>query len=323
MVWQGAHAHGGSEADMAETNAPRRRRAGSHFAAPGTSAHFSWDSEDSGDDAYGEPREAYGRHDAAGAASYATSSIPSIDDDGAEASPYDARAPRAVPVGSDSSFDTISAGHGAVVTTRDTAAEAAGAARDSYLEQGRGSKRLSGRNRPEVRHSSSQGPGAGRIAVIVILIALVLVGLVFVFRGLFSGTQDERPATTELVSETQVATDDAFDYGGYSYSLATQDDGTVALVRTSDGGSPTVLMQLSGTPVALIFANGVFYVPENLSSGWDVMCYTIGDGSIPTQYADSDGNPVGGTSQLASATYDSGVITCMDVDGQTTTLQVS
>jgi hypothetical protein len=311
------------EVVMAEKNQSKRRRSGSHFASPGSAPHTNWGSE--------RDRKATSSH-SRGSSSSRSSRVAETAEGPTrgsshlatstadELNPYDSSAPRAVPTESASSFDTIAPGEGAVVTTRDTASEAADAARSTFHEQGTSSMRLTGKNRPHVKQRSSGGAGAGRIAVIVIVIALVFGAAVVFFRSVLNQPSQEDEEST-LVTEGQVDVGEGFDYGGYTYSVTEQGDGTYALVRESEGDS-LVLMQLSGTPVTLIFSNGVFYVPENTSSGWDIMCYTLGDGSMPTQFTDADGNPVGGSELLDSATYSDGTITCKDEGGQTTTVQL-
>jgi hypothetical protein len=308
---------------MAEHNEPRRKRSGSHFATPGSGSHVNWGSDKGSGKKGTHARRSHSSshvvHTAAGSVSGSDHlSTTSAD----ELNPYDSAAPRAVPASSTSSFDTLSPGEGAVVTTRDTAAEAADAARNSYLEQGTGSMRLTGKNRPKVESHGSGAAGAGRIAVIVILVAILFVGAVFVFRNILNQPAQEEEEASTLVSEDQVDVGEDFEYNGYTYSVTQQGDGTYALVRES-GGDTLVLMQLTGTPATLIFSNGVFYVPESTETSWDIMCYTLGDGSMPTQYVDADGNTVGGDAALDSVTYEDGVITLTDVGGNTTMVDIT
>jgi hypothetical protein len=226
-------------------------------------------------------------------------------------------APR--PIGVDpsvtGSFQRLSSGQGAVIPTRDNAASAAEAARSSLQAAPRPRVSTGRAPRPVQRIQTDR-----RLFVVLGIVAVVIVVVLFVlFRNAYESTGSDAASTTQ-VEQTQVSADSTVDYGGYVYGVAEQADGTYALQRTAEGSStPLVLAQLDGTPVALVLYDGVFLVPQNRSdSTWDVLCYVMGDGSIPTQLIDADGATVGGSGSISSATLDGSNLLLTDAGGKQT-----
>lgn len=235
--------------------------------------------------------------------------------------PIETEAPR--PIGVDpsetGSFARLSSGQGARLTTRDNAMEAREAATISH-EAG-GARRMSRSRRPQVASHQTQTRGSRKVFVGIAIAVVVVVAVGFVLlRGLLAsgGAQPDEPTQVE---QTQVAIDQAITYNDATYRLAQQDDGGYALTRAYGDGEATALFELTGTPVQLVLCNGALIVPENLDDGWDVIAYTLADGSVPVQVADADGNPVGGDGAITSVELDDTVLH-VETDAGTTDVTV-
>ena len=235
----------------------------------------------------------------------------------------DSTAPRqsAAPV---DSLQTLSAGQGARVTTRDNAAEAADIARDRAERRSR-NRRLSGRNRPEYGTKPQRKPANLKSVLLVIAgvvgLFVILAIVAFVtFLGAQDNPQPQEPAASvEEPQQVQTTADGSVTYQGVSYSLEATGDGTYAVVASDSKGNKTQEFTVNGTPVSLILYNSVIVVPENKSDGtWDVVAYTIGGDSEPVAVADSSGNAVTGTGTISTATLDGSVVHVTDSTGATT-----
>ena len=111
-------------------------------------------------------------------------------------------------------------------------------------------------------------------------------------------------------------------FDGYDYCVSQREDGGYSFERVT-GQEPLSLVDLPGTPIGLLFYNGTFYMPENLEDGtWDVMCYTLGDGSMGTPYMGEDGEPIGGEGELASASIEGDQLVVATDAGEEATLQL-
>lgn len=235
----------------------------------------------------------------------------------------DSTAPRqsAAPV---DSLQTLSAGQGARVTTRDNAAEAADIARDRAERRSR-NRRLSGRNRPEYGTKPQRKPANLKSVLLVIagvaglFVILAIVGFV-TFLGAQDNPQPQEPAASvEEPQQVQTTADGSVTYQGISYSLEATGDGTYAVIGSDSKGNKTQEFTVSGTPVSLILYNSVIVVPENKPDGtWDVVAYTIGGDSAPMAVADSSGNAITGTGTISTATLDGSVVHVTDSTGATT-----
>jgi hypothetical protein len=208
-------------------------------------------------------------------------------------------APR--PIGVDpqatGAFQKITAEQGAVVTNRDSAAQAVRAARGT---RDRSSKRMKQAKRPEVKtHGASRRAPRRLLAVLGIALALVVI-LVAVLAILHMG--DDGSSATSRQGTQEVSASEGVFYDGYTYSFAEKDGGAWWFVRTAqDSTEPLDLFQLDGVPVNLVMYNGVFVIPENVDGGYDVIAYVMGDGSVPMQVT-ADGASGEGT--VESATLD-------------------
>ena len=274
----------------------------------------------SNDERYRRAAHAVGRHAAGGPRVSGVSRM------GAHSIPEDvddSTAPRqsAAPV---DSLQTLSAGQGARVTTRDNAAEAADIARDRAERRSR-NRRLSGRNRPEYGTKPQRKPANLKSVLLVIAgvvgLFVILAIVAFVtFLGAQDNPQPQKPAASvEEPQQVQTTADGSVTYQGVSYSLEATGDGTYAVVASDSKGNKTQEFTVNGTPVSLILYNSVIVVPENKSDGtWDVVAYTIGGDSEPVAVADSSGNAVTGTGTISTATLDGSVVHVTDSTGATT-----
>lgn len=274
----------------------------------------------SNDERYRRAAHVVGRHAAGGPRVSGVSRM------GAHSIPEDvddSTAPRqsAAPV---DSLQTLSAGQGARVTTRDNAAEAADIARDRAERRSR-NRRLSGRNRPEYGTKPQRKPANLKSVLLVIAgvvgLFVILAIVAFVtFLGAQDNPQPQEPAASvEEPQQVQTTADGSVTYQGVSYSLEATGDGTYAVVASDSKGNKTQEFTVNGTPVSLILYNSVIVVPENKSDGtWDVVAYTIGGDSEPVAVADSSGNAVTGTGTISTATLDGSVVHVTDSTGATT-----
>lgn len=269
-------------------------------------------------------------------------------DDGVGATFANDDAPR--PIGVDpaatGAFHTITSGQGAVLSTRETAARAAEAAREAL--PGSEGVRMAAHHRPRsgsarpgsqaglaglnggtrMRAQRREPAGVGRIALLVagIVAAIVVVLLLVAACSLLSGgdsAPDAPAATTSGSFQGAVGTDQTVQLSGITYGLRQGSDGAYTLARIS-GSDETAMFSLSGTPVALVVWNGTFFIPENLGDGtWDVVSFMAADGAVASQLVGDDGQPVTGQGSLASVTVDNGSLTLVDSNGSSTSVPLS
>ena len=65
------------------------------------------------------------------------------------------------------------------------------------------------------------------------------------------------------------------------------------------------IVELPGTPAALVRTADTLLVPENVDGGWNVACYVIGGHSQGVTYVvDAEGNSAGGTGEIESVELD-------------------
>lgn len=237
---------------------------------------------------------------------------------------------------------TIHAGQGARITTRENASEAADAARANA--QRRFAKRHSspqltavanGARRDGGSHASHAAEGPERTGKNIIKVVLLAIGVLLVvallvrlITGLLIGGResdrqqvarpDAEPTQAEQIASEQqqveVSVGESVTFQGQSFSIS-QDGGTYSVTR--DGA---VVFNLEGTPTGLVLYNGSLVVPENRDGGWDVVSYMIADGSVPAYVMGADGNAVGGSGDIQSATLDGSALKVTDSTGATTSV---
>lgn len=228
-------------------------------------------------------------------------------------------------------ISTIGAGQGARVTTRENASEAADYARHNV-------ERRYAERHPEAR-AQQAGPKRSALNVVLLVVAGILVVLLVFVLGtlvnsaLFPPETDETTAQDQTLHLTeaelqaqqeqaeqdagqeQVGTDGTVSYGGETYALQQDDDGTWALVNAAGD----TLISLEGTPIALARSADVLLVPENRDGVWDVVSYVVGghlDGV--TYVVGSDGEPVRGSAEAVSVELDGTTLRVTDTNGTTT-----
>lgn len=213
------------------------------------------------------------------------------------------------------SFATLKSGQGAVTANRSNAADVAEvsrASRTKQVRQAQGSRKLSQAARKNVSTRRDTPIQTNRRLFVGLGIAAAL----FVAIGLFLGWRalNSLPAQVDLPedagrterTEVDLSQEDAtgIEYDGYVYTTM-ESGGSYSFVRTTaDGNDPLELFRLAGAPVSIVLYDGAFVVAENTASGWDVMAYGLGDGSVPSELVGADGNPVTGEGTLVSATLD-------------------
>lgn len=230
---------------------------------------------------------------------------------------------------------TLHAGQGAEVTTRKNAAHAANIARSNAEQRFRkrhSSERLSAAASSASRRLGQKeaqvdgGPERTNKNILIIVggAILVLAVLFFLVRcvtGVLtqSGEAPEQEQEEQPVEAAQSQADasGSVTLGGVSYALGQAEDGTWS-VTSADGANE--LFALDGTPSGIILYNGVVIVPESLTEGWDIVAYMPADGSLPTKVMGSDGNAVGGSGSIVSATLSGSSINVVDSTGATTSV---
>lgn len=243
-------------------------------------------------------------------------------------------APR--PIGVDPSstgaFHTLSAGEGAVLTTRDTASSAKDAALTNLSESDR--HRRSGSLREATSHqvASSQNARARRssqpnkkLVVAILAIALLLGAAGFFFvTNVLQKSGGQAPRSGNQATAQVVGVGDGVSFGGYEYKLLQGQEGLWTITRAQEGSSASSpVATLPGAPVALVLHNGALYVPENLEGTWDVVALMIADGSELTQLQMGDGTLFGGQGSIASAVMNGDVLTITDANGQAFTFNLA
>ena len=234
----------------------------------------------------------------------------------------DADAPRSTLSSATDSFERIAPGKGAFLTTRDTVSDTSSFARFSFEDEGVSSVRMSDANRPQINSIQEPIRPVRRnvsIAVAVVILALsAFFAHSFITNFFFNDTEGSASVDAAQV----LSVDESLEVDGYEYQLSQLETGQYVLMRITSGESLT-LAEMSGTAVALVYYYGTFYVPENIDGGWDVVCYTLGDGSVATTYTDEEGNPITGTTALASVSVTEDTLVLTDEAGEQTTLSLS
>ncbi len=234
-------------------------------------------------------------------------------------------APR--PIGVDpvatGNFQRISAADGAVMGR--TSAHDGFEARSTQAAS-MGAPRMDDAHRPSVQSHQRQVRVSRASALVIGIVAAIVLALVVMLAINVIGDIGSSPAVQDAdrIEQTQVAPDGIIQYDGYHYVVTQSAEGPWTLVRSSSTNSdPLVLFDFPGTPTGLILYNGAFIIPENLEGAWDVVAWTMGDGSVPALLANEDGSTVSGTGTIASATLDGSTLTITLDDGSTQDVALS
>lgn len=226
-------------------------------------------------------------------------------------------------------LSTLGRGEGARITDRHNASEAAARAQAQAERRAASRKRVQGKHLPGyARHGGAARLKGGhrRVLVVVLVVVgvLLLVGASVgvrscassmtlpseedVVTGLDAGTGTQGGSRSSSDDATHVTADN-----GVAYELTQSADGTWQ-VSYENGAS--VLFSLEGTPVCLLARGNTLVVPENLAGGgWDVMAFTLVDGSEASQVMGDDGLPVTGDGSVEQATIDGSTLRLTLSDG--------
>ena len=193
------------------------------------------------------------------------------------------------------------------------------------LHSGEGARAFSAK--PKKRTSSTPTRG---ILIGVALAAIVVIAAGFLlFRAILGdkpqGAGDGTPGTAqEEVQQAEVSVDPAtgavesgtIEYMGETYSLVAL-EGTSAVVSTDESGNQRSLFVLRGTPVCVLFYDGILLIPENLPDGWDVISYVVGAESQASPIM-KDGEAFKGTGEIADAHLEGSELVVVDSAGTST-----
>ncbi|WP_028263666.1 hypothetical protein [Atopobium fossor] len=253
-----------------------------------------------------------------------TPSVSAVSDKDASSSVTSTDAPRPAPLDDTSSFATLTSNEGAVIPNRTTASAGAAAARASRKGTQRSSQKLSHKARQNVSSHTEKATVSRKHLLVVILAALVVVVVVIAASFMLFKKPANNSESTR-VERTQASKDDVITYDDYSYATKQNDDGSYSLTRTAQGSSePLELFKLEGTPVGMVLYDGALIIPENLSDGsWDIVAWTMGDGSVATKVADKDGNPVKGNGVLSKIELKDNSLVLSDDNNASTTVPLT
>lgn len=244
-----------------------------------------------------------------------------------------AKVSRRAAAGEGEGISTIRSGQGARVTTRKNAAEAADRAR-------RNAEKRYFKRHPEAKASDVGPERSGKNVVLLVIASILVLAIVFVIGScvtglVFSsngGSSDQPEQTLKLTEQEQQLVDQqlshdvgqeradvggSVSFGGDSYALSQQDDGTWALACTSSSGSSSTLFLIEGTPVALLRSSDTLLIPENRGEAWDVVCYVIDGHSGAGYVTTADGSLAGGAGEAVGAELDGTTLRVTDADGAT------
>ncbi len=190
----------------------------------------------------------------------------------------------------------LDAGEGAVITNRSNAASTTGSFAPIDARRLNAAKRAS---MSRQAHSAKLTPKKAFI---------LLVSFIAFFAGLYHLTFNQPEDVVSQSTQTseqrvKVAQDGEVEFRDFIFSLSKSDDSWELIGRPKSGeGEVRKYLTFEGTPVSLILFEGGFIVPENRSDDtWDIVTYTVSDGSIPSKLSDAQGNPIIGKGKVASA----------------------
>ncbi len=238
----------------------------------------------------------------------------------AEVGSISSHAPR--PIG----VDPVATGNFQKITAQDGALMGRTSVHDGFEARSTQSaqvsaQRMDDEHRPNVEsHQKKVRVGKAPAIIIGVVAAVVLVLVVMIAINLISGLENRGPEIQDAdrIEQTQAAPGELIQYDGYNYVLTQSSEGPWTLVRSSSTNSdPLVLFNFPGTPMGLILYNGAFIIPENLNGSWDVVAWTMGDGSVPALLANEDGSDVSGTGSLTAAALDGDTLVLTLADGST------
>ncbi len=191
----------------------------------------------------------------------------------------------------------LDAGEGAVITNRSNAASITG----SFAPVD--SRKLEAFKHSKAEAASNEHPRSFKKTIILILgFALVFMGIMHLMLNSPSD-EIEDVVTQQSEQRVKVAQDGEVEFREFIFSLSQSGDTWELIGRPKNGqGEIRKYLTFEGTPVSLILFEGGFIIPENLTNGtWDVVTYTVSDGSVVSKLLDSSGAAVGGSGKVSQA----------------------
>lgn len=233
-------------------------------------------------------------------------------------------APRPAPLDDTSSFKTLGGGEGAFISDRSNASQSVAAARANRHGQ-KSSMRLKRSAQKNMTSRETRVVMSKRqIAIISAAVLLIAVIAGFFIMHLLNKPALQMGGSTR-VERTQTKAENSISYDGRSYFLKKNSDGTYSLAQSTKGSSEALeLAKLPGTPAGFVLYDGALIIPENLPDGtWDIMAWTMGDGSVATQLVGSDGKPVAGRGTIKKVELKEKSLVLTDADNQTKKIPLS
>lgn len=219
-------------------------------------------------------------------------------------------------------FKTLDAHQGAVVHDRNSAGEAAHAARNVIRKNQ--PQRMRRASAPRVRDNSAfkaQNKGHAFIGVGVAAVAILCLFAVALYALLSPSTS--LTGDTSRPEQAQTDTNGFISYDGYNYGTQQNSDGSYAFARSTDNGEDLVLFDLEGTPATCILYKSAFLIPQNTQDGYNVIAWTMGDGSDPLPLTDASGAPVQGSQSVSAASIADATLTLTLSDGSVQTVPLN
>ncbi len=192
----------------------------------------------------------------------------------------------------------LDAGKGAVITNRSNAASTTGSFPPIDENMIKASRRAQEKRKKQSRRRTSKKSISFIIGLVLALIAVIYI----MFSSPAEDTLQQTPGQAPE-QRVKVAQDGEVEFRGSIFSLS-ESKGTWELVSRPKSGEGDVRKYLTfeGKPVSLILYEGGFIIPEDLPNNtWDVVTYTVSDGSVVSKLLDSSGKPVGGSGKVTKA----------------------
>ncbi len=191
----------------------------------------------------------------------------------------------------------LDAGEGAVVPNRKNAASTTG----SFPPVTKRGIRAFARSKSTARIETQQRNPKKTIALISGL-AVIFIAIMFI---MFSSPSEDvsRQPVQPPEERVKVAQDGEVEFRDFIFSLAESNNKWELIGRPKgQAGDIRKYVSFEGKPVSLILFEGGFIIPENLPHDkWDVVAYSVSDGSVVSRVLDTSGNPVGGNGKVKSA----------------------
>ncbi len=198
----------------------------------------------------------------------------------------------------------LDAGEGAVITNRSNAASTTGSFPPIDPQQLKAVRRANSRSSVQTQKRSIK-----KTIALIIGLLFVFVGIMFV---MFSSPSEESTKSVQVPEQrVKVAQDGEVEYRDFIFSLSEANGKWELIGRPKTGdGEVRKYLTFEGVPVSLILFEGGFIIPENLPNNkWDVVTYTVSDGSVVSKLMDSSNKPVTGDGKVTKAEVSGNTLT--------------